>query len=567
MIMNILNQPHRSLHTANLLVNVQQDLEILFTSISESILLIEANGTIIASNDTSANWLNRSADELAGKNLFTLLTPFGIPIREWVYEATSNKIIFECDTKLEEQFFHIRLIPIAEGHKIRRLILIGQDVTEHKQAEEQVREFTGQMERKVRERTKELEALNQKLVREKRLSEIRASLSQYFMQESRDNNQLLEHITTEISKLIGDICLIALFTSDLTQMEIRAIKDRNPGNRQQQRHLLLNRIISVETNPIASQVLERNRFSAKEISNEEAIRLLPVELAALLGNRDIKALEVFLLQAGDQSLGMLGMARESGELYTEEEISFINDLVSMIALAIQNARLFEQLTESQIQLQGLSEQLVKMQEKQFSRLAEELHDRIGQDMTAINVNLNILRTLLPKDVPNEVSTRLADTEKLVVDSVKHIRSTMAELRPPMLDQYGLTATLYWYCEEYQRRTEIKVKINDRYMRTSRLPSSVEIALFRIAQEALNNVAKHANATQVDIELFAEVNYTMMAIRDNGNGFDTKTQSSGMLQHWGIPLMQERARAIQGEFLLRSVPGRGTQVVVRVGKRI
>jgi signal transduction histidine kinase len=563
--MDMLKRPHRSLHTASLLANVQQDLQILFTSISESILLIEANGTIIVSNDISARWLKRSADELAGENLFTLLTPVGIPIREWVYEAIHKKRIFECDTYIEERFLHFRLIPVSEGNKIMRLIIIGQDVTEHKQAEEQVREFTGQMERKVRERTKELEALNRKLIEDKQRSEIRASLSQHLMQESRDYDRLLEHVTAEISDLIGDSCLIALFTTDMTQLEVRAFTNRDVVSLQRQREQLLNRSVSVESNAIASRILEGRRFSAKEVSREKTSKLLPADIAELLGKDGIKVLEVFPLHAGDRPLGMLAIARKYGNPYSEDEISFISSLVSSIVLAIQNARLFEQLTESQIQLRGLSRQLVQLQEEQFSHLAEELHDSIGQDMTAINVNLNILRTLLPEGVPEGVLTRLADTEKLVVDTIKHVRSTMSELRPPMLDKYGLTATLYWYCEEYQRRTEIQININDRYMKASRLPAEIEIALFRIAQEALNNVAKHANASQINIELFEEVNYTMMAITDNGSGFDPKTPSSRTLQHWGVPLMGERARTINGEFLLRSVPGQGTQVVVRVRK--
>jgi two-component system sensor histidine kinase UhpB len=260
------------------------------------------------------------------------------------------------------------------------------------------------------------------------------------------------------------------------------------------------------------------------------------------------------------------MSRDYGVPYSDEEISFVNSLISPIALAIHNARLFDQLTESQNQLRGLSQQLVQVQENQFSQLAEELHDRVGQDMTAINVNLNILRTLLPRDVSEDVMLRLADTEKLVIESIKRMRSTMTELRPPMLNQYGLTATLYWHCEQYQRRTEIKVNIDDRYMENIRLPSEIEIALFRIAQEALNNVAKHAKATQVEIELFNDDGDITMAVTDNGIGFDTKIQTS-TLQHWGVPLMQERVRAINGEFLLRSVPGQGTQIVVRVRKGI
>jgi signal transduction histidine kinase len=234
-------------------------------------------------------------------------------------------------------------------------------------------------------------------------------------------------------------------------------------------------------------------------------------------------------------------------------------------LAIQNAHLFEQLAESQNQLRGLSQQLVQVQEDSFSHLAGELHDRIGQDMTAINVNLNILQNILPRTVSEKVISRLADTEKLVQESVQRMRSLMSELRPPMLDQYGLAAALYWYTEQYQRRTETKVIINDNYMKNSRLPLEVEIALFRIVQEALNNVTKHADASQVDIELFEDGGDIMMAVTDNGKGFDAKNQGPSLPGHWGLTLMQERARAVNGKFLLRSVPGQGTQIVVRVRK--
>ena len=327
---------------------------------------------------------------------------------------------------------------------MKRLIIIGQDISEHKRAEEQVREFTEQMERKVRERTKELEALNQKLVEDKRRSEIRASLSQHLMQDTRNYNYLLEHITAEISDLVGDTCLIALFTSDLTQIEVKAITDQDVESLSRQREKLLDRAISVETNAVVSKILKGERYSASRISKEKSFDLLPSEFAELLGMDGLSVLEVFPLYAGDQPLGMLAIAREYGRPYTEDEISFIDNLISPIALAIQNASLLGQLTESQSQLRGLSQQLVQVQEDQFSHLAEELHDRIGQDMTAINVNLHILRNLLPKDVSDDVITRLADMEKLVTESVRHMRSTMTELRPPMLDKYGLTATLRWY---------------------------------------------------------------------------------------------------------------------------
>ena len=557
----------RSLHTASLLANVQQDLEVLFTSTSEAILLIEANGTILAANDIGAGWLHHNAQSLMGENLFQLHSHPDTSIEALVQETVSKKTILESDFHFGDRFIIVRLIPIIEGKQVTRLIIIGQDVTEHKRAGEQVREFTEQMDRKVRDRTKELEALNRKLLEDKRHSEIRVSLSQHLMQDTRDYSYLLEHITTEIADLVGDTCLVALFTSELTQMEVKAIADRNVETLLRQREQLLNRVISVETNPIVSKTLTGGRFSRSGISKKEGTKILPPEFAALLGKDGLSVLEVFPLQAGDQPLGLLAISRDYGTPYSDEEMSFVSSLISPIALAIHNARLFGQLTESQNKLRGLSQQLVQLQEDQFSRLADELHDRVGQDMTAININLNILRTLLPRDVSKEVISRLADTEKLVTESVKRMRSTMTELHPPMIDKYGLTATLYWYCEQYQRRTKTRVIINDRYMKNTRLPADVEIALFRIAQEALNNVAKHARATKIDIELFEEEGNVMMAVTDDGIGFDTKAQGSGNPQHWGVTLMQERMQAINGEFLLRSILGQGTQIIVRVKREL
>ena len=250
------------MHTGSLLANIQQDLEILFASTSESILLIEANGIILAANNVSAKWLDRSAESLVGENLYQLLTPFGAPIREWVHEAANKRTIHEYDFLFGKRYIHVRLIPITDGDKVTRLIFIGQDITDQKHAEEQVREFTEQMERKVRERTKELEALNQKLTEDKRRAELLASLSQHLMQDTRDFNHLLEHITTELSDLIGDVCLIALFTSELTVIEVKAVTDRNVESLPRQREQLINRSISVGTNVITSHILKgREIFS------------------------------------------------------------------------------------------------------------------------------------------------------------------------------------------------------------------------------------------------------------------------------------------------------------------
>ncbi len=555
----------RSLHTASLLANVQQELEILFTSTSESILLIELNGIILMGNLASANWLQMRVDLLPGENLFQLLTSFGVPIREWVHEAVSKKTIYNGNASLGDHFMNIRLIPITGDDKVMRLIVIGQDITEQRRAEEQVRELAGQLERKVRERTEELEKLNQKLTQDRQHAELLANLSQRLIEEAQDYQGLLKYITQELSELIGDACLIALFTSDRAFIEILAFTDRDPDGLDLKPEQLIHQTVPVDTSPIFSSILNGKRYSAKEISPESRADIFPSLLKVNFGERNLSDLEVYPLQTSDQPLGVLAIVRKHGQPYSDDEISFIGNLISPISLTIQNARLVEKLTESQTQLRGLSQQLVQVQENQYSHLAKELHDRIGQDMTAININLNIIRETMPKTMPENITSRLDDIETLVQESVQRMRSIMADFRPPMLDAYGLIAALNWYGEQFSRRANISVNINDRYFKEIRLPGEIEIALFRIVQEALTNVAKHAQASKVDIELLENNDSILMTITDNGVGFATQMQGISSEGHWGLTNMRERARAINGQFLLRSVPGQGTQILVKVGR--
>jgi signal transduction histidine kinase len=556
----------RSLHTASLLANVYEDLEILFTSSTDSVSLIEPNGTILAVNNVSANWLQHTPDALVGKNLFQILTAFGVPIREWVHDVCKKKEILETELHIEDRYIAARLIPVTdEKNKVIRLIIFGQDVSEHKRVEKRMRELTGELEKKVRERTLELETLNQRLTEDKGRAELLAIFSQHLMKDTQDYRHLLEHISSQVSELINGVCIVAVFTPDLTGVEVVAISDQDIESLPHQREQLLNRTIFFEDNDFFETLLDGKRISEKDLTKQKGEKILPPEFSAQLGEKGLKALEVFPLLASNQAVGAMAIGRESGSYFSDDELAFIVNLASPIALAIQNSRLFMMLTENETQLRGLSQKLVQIQEKQYSHLAKELHDRVGQDMTAININLNIIRTLLPAQTSKDIISRLDDTEQLVQESVVRMRSTMAEFRPPMLDQYGLTAALYWYSEQYMRRTGIVIDINDRYLKDTRLPSDIEIALFRIVQEALNNIAKYANASQVNIEFLEQKDKILMTVTDNGTGFKVEQQEINSSGHWGMTIMRERARAINGQFFLRSVPGKGTQVVVQVRK--
>ena len=132
----------------------------------------------------------------------------------------------------------------------------------------------------------------------------------------------------------------------------------------------------------------------------------------------------------------------------------------------------------------------------------------------------------------------------------------------MLDSYGLRAALFWYGEKFSTQMKIPVTIHDENMQGGRLPLDVELGLFRIAQEALLNAAKHAKADRIDISLKEEGEAFVMIVADDGEGFDPDKLPASREDHWGLPIMHERARAIQASLKIESGPGEGTRVIVK-----
>jgi len=221
--------------------------------------------------------------------------------------------------------------------------------------------------------------------------------------------------------------------------------------------------------------------------------------------------------------------------------------------------------ERTAELSALSQQMADMHEKQIQDLARELHDGVGQNLTAINLNLTLLRELLPADTPAAAKSRLADTSQLVEETVARMRNVMADFLPPMLEHYGLTPALVWYGEQFAQRTGMQINVRDLRADAARLPPQVEVGLFRIAQEALNNVAKYARASQAEIELSDDDEFMRMTLTDDGAGFDPQTVFADTT-HWGLAIMRERARALDATLEIQSAPDAGTKIILRMARQ-
>jgi two-component system sensor histidine kinase UhpB len=214
-------------------------------------------------------------------------------------------------------------------------------------------------------------------------------------------------------------------------------------------------------------------------------------------------------------------------------------------------------------LKALAAQLAEVEDAERQRLARELHDRVGQNLTALGINLNIIQMQLPEDVSTSVRYHLEDSLALIERTAERIRDVMADLRPPVLDDYGLVSALRWYGAKISRRIGIPITVEGDEP-DPRMNARIENALFRITQEALTNITKHAQATSAHISVHMQGDLLRLSITDDGIGFDSQnlTESDGD-QGWGLLSITERAEAVGGQVRIDSSPDQGTTITVEV----
>lgn len=229
---------------------------------------------------------------------------------------------------------------------------------------------------------------------------------------------------------------------------------------------------------------------------------------------------------------------------------------------LQTARLEE--AERREALRGeLLRRVVSAQEAERQRIARELHDETGQALTAAGLGLHGVAASLDKD-PERASRHMKQLEKLVSDSLNELQRLIADLRPSHLDDLGLPAALRWWADEVESRGALSVNVKVLGEEISLAPP-VRLALFRVTQEALNNVIKHANASQASVELsYGSQDGVSITISDDGQGFDIeRVMVDRNRPSWGLLGMQERASLLGGQVVIESEPGKGTTVKMMI----
>jgi len=256
-------------------------------------------------------------------------------------------------------------------------------------------------------------------------------------------------------------------------------------------------------------------------------------------------------------IGTLNVSSSRPRVFSDHDRRTLMQLGNHASIAIRNARLFEDALGHRQLLRQLYSQQYSVLESERKRIAHELHDEMGPTLSAILINLQLMKE---RGMDTALGAKVVETESLLTGIIEKIRELAYGLRPPMLEHLGLAESMKWLIETYFSggRLVVDYRVSGSPVR---LDSDLALALYRIAQEALTNVVKHARAAHVKVHLHLAPTSVRLEVRDDGCGFDATRLGAARRVGLGLASMRERMDHLRGRLELRSRPGKGSHLVV------
>ena len=488
----------------------------------------DRSGVILNVNSTGALLLGTDRDSLLRLPFSNFISPDSQDIfelhRQGLFDTRTKQI---CDLKLSNHhqnpiWVQLESLACRSGrNQSKQFLTVIKEITDRKKAEEALRKTHDELEQRVLERTAELENINQKLRR------------QIF--ECEYAEAALKESEQKYSTLVED-ALIGVYI----------IKDG---------------IIEFANDKFAAIY----GYEKDELIGMSSLDLVHPEDRALIKEMRAKRLK------GDKvpsEYEIRGLKKNGDTIWVMRSFSLINfkdgPAIAGIVSDMTKRRKAEQaLRESDKELRILSNQLLSAEEAERKRIARELHDGIGQALSAIKFSVeNSLRQLVNEADHSELKS-LEAVIPLTQKTIEEVRRIVKDLRPAILDDLGILATINWFCREFQNiyagiRISRKIGIQE-----GDIPSPLKTVIYRILQEALNNIAKHSRADRVQLSLEKSDSRIALKIQDNGVGFDlAKTISLKPSQRgFGLASMRERAKLSGAAFDIVSTVGKGTAIRV------
>lgn len=351
---------------------------------------------------------------------------------------------------------------------------------------------------------------------------------------SLDLNVLLHEAIEKIVTLVEPVTAGTVFLYDEREHALvaRAAYHRANAN--------LPPDLSTRTRDLAQRAFETRELAYEPANYESAILALP-------------------LLSGETAIGAIGLAH----MGAFSNLAVLQTLARQLVIAVENAQLYERVQEKEALRGELLERVVAAQEEERKRLARELHDQTGQTLSGLAMGLHSVATVMETN-PTLAEQRLQELERLSTGAVDDLRQLIADLRPAQLDDLGLVPALREMANNVAARSHMQVQMNTAGSRR-RLRAQVETILYRLAQEALNNAARHSRATRVTMDLDFSPHDVSLDIRDDGVGFepDAIIKTQAPRRAWGLLGMQERVTLVGGTLAIESAPGKGTHLLAHI----
>lgn len=413
----------------------------------------------------------------------------------------------------------------------------------------QIQELNLELDRRVQERTREcLEAQEILLQRNREL----AALNAVAMAITRPMRlgELLEKALQEVLHTTGmDAGAIFLLKDETGRLELGSFRgvDENAAQAMIRIHM---------GDGDCAGVIEKGRpVVIPDLSYHQGKAGVSLQQAGLRS-----MVHVPLVSRG-VSFGTLCVGTREPHDFSQDKVDLLTAIAHQIAVGIENARLYAELAHRE-QLRGeLLQKVITAQEEERKRIARDLHDDTSQALTALIYSLETLESTCPSAETRASLSLLRQRATQILDGVHKI---IYDLRPSMLDHLGLFAALRWYAETRLQPLGVRLHVEERGD-LHRLPPQTETALFRVVQEAINNIAKHAGARNVRLTFYSQDGILGIDVEDDGIGFNVSevTRSADQYRGLGLVGMQERVGLLGGNITITSVQGLGTQVSIRV----
>lgn len=487
-------------------------------------------------NDDPVNWSEWAPELLIEgklKDILVSLSPKNATSRQWASFKTSL---------IQDEF----------SGDIRFRVITAHDVTELKSIQAELEAIQKELERGIEQRTEALNQANREL--QQHFIELQHAASEAEAIASvaskvnlqADLPDILQTVIDETVRVMNyPFCSILLYDEEIDALLLAALSPpvRLPYPFPAIPRRTYEKMVSMFGNPIIMS--DTTLFN--DVPGFELMQMLNIWSGVIVP-----------MIHNEELIGLLNIGTaERGRAPSPHEIKLLKTLTDQATIGITKIRLFEQVSESRERLRALSARLVEVQEQERRNLAIELHDEIGQSLTLLRLNLDLIARLLPIEprVCAEVQSHLSSSSETTVRLLDKVREISLDLRPTMLDDLGLIPALSSLNERFTKQTKIQILLKYSGLE-QRYDPNLEITVFRIIQEALTNAAKHADVKQVSVRIWADELFLRLQVQDLGIGFDVDTALQQQKSS-GLSGMIERANACGGSLEIDSTRNEGT----------